>query len=145
MLSPGQPRLKKIPRWLRVIRAPGALVRAVERVESLHVAVDELEVEEGGVRTDPIFVTGFRDNQGLVLERPTEHDLRGRAGDPLGNGGDRRVVQASSACERAVCLEYDSECEAVLEEPLDQAVFAGQYCCLCSVLDPKLAVPHLSR
>ena len=104
-------------RRLNLAAGAGAAVRAVERVEEPHVVVGELEVEQLGVGADAFLAAGLGDDDGLVLDRPAEHDLGGRAAEAFGDGGDRRVLEAAAACEWAVGLEHDPVLQAVVEQP----------------------------
>src|SRR6266849_6650042 len=73
---------------------------------------------------DALLATGFGDDDGLVLDRPAEHDLGGRAAEALGHRSDRRVLGAFAACERAVGLERDALLQAVVEQPAPVVVGA---------------------
>jgi hypothetical protein len=90
-------------------------VGSVECVERSHVGLGELEVEYLGVGADPVLVAGLGDDDGLVLDRPAEHDLGGCAAEARGDLGDRRVTEPFAAGERAVRLEDDVLLEAELE------------------------------
>src|SRR2546430_1370096 len=95
----------------------GAPVRAVESVEQSHVIAGELEVEELGVGTDALPLARLGDDDGLVLDRPAEHDLGRRPAQAFGDRGDRRVLEAPTAFEWAVGLEHDPPLHAVIEQP----------------------------
>src|SRR4051812_29586728 len=81
--------------------AGGAVVEGVDAADLLG---RELEVEELEVLPDPCRGDGLGEDDVAALNVPTQHDLRGRPADAVGDGGDHGVVEYGALRDRRPCL-----------------------------------------
>ena len=78
-----------------------------EGVQGGHVVGGQLEAGDVGVGPDPLLLGRLRDHHDAVLEVPADDHLGGGAAEPVGDAGDRRVLEGAAA-QGAVALEDDA-------------------------------------
>src|SRR6266568_1308176 len=86
----------------KVVRIPRDARAFVEPIEPFHIFAPKVEVEDLGVLADALGPHGFRDDDEIVLEAPTDQNLCGRAAVVRRDLLQDRVAEPPSPRERTV-------------------------------------------